>query len=224
MSIQEADNIDLTPLKGEVARTSLPYKPLWRPNLIVFISSACIMVLELVAERIAAPYIGSSLYTWTSIIGVILAGISLGNYVGGWMADRWASLRLLGKIFILSGLASLNILVMNGFNIQFSSNWSIIVQSLVLIAVLFFLPAFLLGTISPVVAKLSMTDINRTGRTIGRIYAAGSVGSIVGTFITGFFLTFLFDTHTIIWGVGGILVLMGFLFIMIPVVTKPENA
>ncbi len=61
---------------------------LWQPDLIVFVSSGCIMILELVAGRIVAPYVGVSLYTWTGIIGVVLAGISLGNYLGGWLADR----------------------------------------------------------------------------------------------------------------------------------------
>ena len=63
-----------------------PYPWLWHPYLIVFISSACIMILELVAGRIIAPYVGVSLYTWTSVIGVVLAGISLGNFGG--MAGR----------------------------------------------------------------------------------------------------------------------------------------
>ena len=62
--------------------------------LIVFVSNVCIMVLELVAGRIIAPYVGVSLYTWTSVIGVVLAGMSLGNYLGGRLADRWASARL----------------------------------------------------------------------------------------------------------------------------------
>src|SRR2546421_9398823 len=78
--------------------------------LVVFVSSCCTLILELVAGRILAPYIGVSLYTWTSIIGVVLAGISLGNYVGGRIADRWASAFTLGLLFVLSGIASLLIL------------------------------------------------------------------------------------------------------------------
>jgi predicted membrane-bound spermidine synthase len=74
--------------------------------LIVFVSSACIMTLELVAGRILAPYIGVSIFTWTSVIGVVLAGISLGNYVGGRLADRWAAPHLLGIIFSLGGLGA----------------------------------------------------------------------------------------------------------------------
>ena len=77
----------------------------WLPVLIVFVSNVCIMVLELVAGRIIAPYVGVSLYTWTSVIGVVLAGISLGNYLGGRLADRWASARLAGRRFSAGGPA-----------------------------------------------------------------------------------------------------------------------
>lgn len=184
---------------------------LWRPNLIVFMSSACIMILELVAERIIAPHVGSSLYTWTSIIGVILAGISLGNYVGGWMADRWASPRLLGRIFMVSGLASIGILVVNRFNLVPAAPCPLMVKSLLLITALFLPPAAVLGTVSPIVAKLAVNNLNETGQTVGQLYAYGSMGSIIGTFATGFFLVFLFNTHVIIWGVGGLLLLLGLL-------------
>ncbi len=64
---------------------------IFRANIIVFTSSFCVMVIELIAARILAPHIGVSLYTWTSIIGVILAGIALGNYLGGKLADRYPS-------------------------------------------------------------------------------------------------------------------------------------
>lgn len=84
---------------------------LWRPALIVFISNACVMTIELVAGRLLAPYIGVSLYTWTSVIGVILAGMSIGNYAGGKLADRAASRRLLGALFILAGLGSFSVLI-----------------------------------------------------------------------------------------------------------------
>ena len=57
-------------------------RTLWKANAIAFTSSFCVMVIELVASRILAPYIGVSLYTWTSIIGVILTGIAIGNYIG----------------------------------------------------------------------------------------------------------------------------------------------
>src|SRR5437867_10299244 len=78
--------------------------------LVVFVSSCCTLILELVAGRILAPFIGVSLYTWTSIIGVVLAGISLGNYAGGRVADRWPEQRTLGVLLAAGGIASLAIL------------------------------------------------------------------------------------------------------------------
>src|ERR687883_1339677 len=84
--------------------------PRWAAYLVVFVASCCTLILEIVAGRILAPYIGVSLYTWTSIIGVVLAGISLGNYAGGRVADRWGSRRTLGIILLGGGLASLLVL------------------------------------------------------------------------------------------------------------------
>jgi MFS family permease len=187
---------------------------LWRPNLIVFIANACIMVLELVAERVIAPHVGVSLYTWTSIIGVVLAGMSLGNYVGGRLADRSASPRLLGLIFMLGGLTSLLTLVTSRLDIVAVLHWPLIAEIVLLITVLFFGPAAILGTVSPIVAKLALRDLTRTGSTVGKIYAAGTVGSILGTLMTGFVLTALFGTHRIIWGVGAVLLAMGLIFLV----------
>jgi hypothetical protein len=79
-------------------------------NLIVFVSSVCVMVLELTASRLIAKHVGSSLYTWTSVIGVVLAGITVGNFVGGWMADRFDREKILGRLFLLASVASLSVL------------------------------------------------------------------------------------------------------------------
>src|SRR5437879_13605577 len=78
--------------------------------LIVFVSSCCTLILELVAGRILAPFIGVSLYTWTSILGVVLAGISLGNYLRGRMADRWPHRQTLSVLLMARGLGRLAIL------------------------------------------------------------------------------------------------------------------
>lgn len=191
---------------------SQPAAWLWRPYLIVFLSSACIMVLELVAARILAPFVGVSLYTWTSIIGVVLAGISLGNYLGGRLADRRASVTLLGGLFVLAGLLSLSALTVEWADSALPG-LPLIGQILLLTLALFFLPCVVLGMISPLVAKLAVTDLARAGATVGKLYAAGTAGSIAGTFLTGFVLIAWLGTHTIVWGVAAILILLGGLLI-----------
>jgi spermidine synthase len=185
----------------------------WRPAVVVFISNACIMVLELVAGRIIAPTVGVSLYTWTSVIGVVLAGMSLGNYLGGRLADRYASLRLLGIIYLLAGVTSLGVLGINTLRVLELFPWPLVAQILVLITILFFVPATILGAISPIVVKLALRNLGEAGRTVGRISAAGTAGSIVGTFITGFWLISWFGTRTVVLGVAVILLLMGVLFL-----------
>jgi spermidine synthase len=180
--------------------------------LIVFLSNFCILVIELVAGRMMAPLVGVSLYTWTSIIGVILAGISLGNYLGGKIADRYASRRTLAFFFILSALGSATILLSVEWVIPLSNlELPIIINVLVVFTVVFLLPATILGTIGPIVVKLTLDDLNKTGNVVGKISAAGTAGSIAGTFATGFFLISAFGTRVIIWVIAGSLLLIGVL-------------
>lgn len=164
----------------------------WRymPHVIVFFSAACIMVIELVAGRLIARHLGSSLYTWTSIIGVVLAGMSLGNYIGGRMADRWEPKRFVSWLFLAASMACLSTLLLNQLLIlqePFTGfNWPARVLCSVL--VIFFAPAMALGTISPVMAKIALQRSSAVGTTIGSVYAWATVGSIVGTLATGFYL------------------------------------
>ena len=178
------------------------------------------MTLEVVAGRIIAPYAGVSLLTWTSVIGVVLAGISLGNAIGGRIADRRASLRLLGLLLTLAGISSLGILAVGTLQAftdltELNRTTLPLIASLALfVTLLFMLPCAVLGTLSPTIAKLALRDLDSTGRTVGRIYAAGSVGSIVGTFATGFVLISWFGTYPIVWGVGLVLITLGLLFLL----------
>ncbi|HZK66520.1 MAG TPA: fused MFS/spermidine synthase [Chloroflexota bacterium] len=187
---------------------------LWRSYFIVFVSSACGLILELVAGRMLAPYIGVSLYTWTSIIGIVLAGISLGNYLGGRIADRAPRPQTLGILFFLSGISSLGILALLGFvgGSFVDLPIPLIAKIALTTSVLFFLPSVLIGTISPVVVKLTLKDLEHAGSTVGKIYAWSTAGSILGTFATGFVLISWFGTRAIVAGVAVILMLMGLVF------------
>ena len=202
----------------------------WAAYLVVFVSSACTLILEIVAGRILAPYIGVSLYTWTSIIGVVLAGISLGNYAGGRVADRWGSRRTLGIILLGGGLASLLVLPLTllagdrnlfrldcgptaegPFSALCTPQVAIMAKIVMLTGTIFFLPSFILGMVSPVVVRLSLRNLDTSGNTVGKIYAFSTLGSIVGTFLTGFVLIATFGTREIVLGVGLLLVLMAVL-------------
>ncbi len=165
-----------------------------------FIASACIMVLELVAGRILSRYLGQSLYTWTSVIGVVLAGISVGNYVGGRLADRFEAERTLAVLFTLAALACL---VVPGLNrlagaLEFVWRGSWPLRIFIHVTAVFLLPSAILGTISPVVARQALRLNDRTGRTIGGVYACGTAGSILGTFLAGYWLIAALGTFAIL--------------------------
>ncbi len=180
--------------------------------IVVFIASFCTMVIELVAGRILAPYIGVSLYTWTSIIGVVLAGISIGAYLGGMIADRFPSPRTLGWLLFLSGLAALSIAPLTDAVARWDLKTTLMLRILAITAVIFFVPATILGMISPVVVRLSLDRLDRSGNVVGKIYAFSTLGSILGTFATGFFLISWMGTRNILLTMGSILIISAPLF------------
>ena len=184
------------------------------PAATVFFSSACIMILELVAGRLIARHLGSSLYTWTSVIGVVLAGITIGNYLGGRIADRFCARKAIAVLFGISSVACVVIVVLNNlvgkWNVLSYLNWPWHVFTHV--SLVFLIPSTLLGTISPVVAKMALDRGLPTGRTVGDIYASGAAGSIAGTFLAGFYLIAAMGTIAIIWTVGFALLLVAILY------------
>ncbi len=175
-------------------------------------ASACTLIIEIVAGRILAPTIGVSLYTWTSIIGIVLAGISVGNYLGGLVADRWPSTATLGLILLASAVSSVAILPIDRFAAHLFLELPIIPRIVALTVALFLIPAVVLGMVSPVVIKLRLSDLSQTGGVVGRIYAVSTAGSIVGTFLTGFVLVQLLGTRLVILIVALVLLGMAVVF------------
>ena len=186
----------------------------WRAGIIVFIASFCTLVVELTAGRMVAPYLGVSLYTWTSVIGVMLAGISLGNYVGGRIGDRFPAVTTLGALFLLSSIFTLTILPMTAIISGIAQDLPVhlMLKILFFTTTVFFLPSLFMGTITPVVVRLTLEDLSRSGGVVGRIYALSTVGAIAGTFATGFFLVSWFGTRTIILLVALLLLLVAVIF------------
>jgi tetratricopeptide (TPR) repeat protein len=184
------------------------------PSLTVFLSSACIMIIELVASRLIAKHLGSSLYTWTSVIGVVLAGITIGNYIGGRIADKYQPRKALSAIFCLASVACVIIIILNNIVGEWIWLWQLSwpVRVFIHISLVFLIPSILLGTISPVVAKMALDTGLPAGRTVGDIYAFGAAGSIAGTFLAGFYLIAAMGTIAIIWTIAFILLLISIFY------------
>jgi spermidine synthase/MFS family permease len=164
---------------------------------VVFLASFCGMALELAASRVIAQNIGVSLFSWTGVIGVMLAGTCLGNFAGGWLADKvnragsgWNPRMVLGGLLVLAGGFTILVLVTNAFlsREKYFAQDGLIVQILAWTFVLFFAPMAVLGTISPQVIRLAVPDVAHAGRAAGRVYAWSTGGAIAGTFATGYVL------------------------------------
>ena len=169
-------------------------------EMTVFVCGALVMVYEIIGSRIVSPFIGTSTYVWTSLIGVILASLSLGYWIGGRIADKRPDVKMLAfAIFLSAGAVSLTILVKDVvLSVIGSSDVSLGFKS-VAAALLLFAPAsVLLGFVTPFAVKLQMSTLADSGKTVGRLYALSTVGSIAGTFAAGFVLIpFVGSTRTL---------------------------
>ena len=159
-------------------------------EVVVFISGATVMMLEIVASRILAPHIGTSIIVWTSLIGVILASLSLGYFWGGRVADRIPKYFLLRNLLFAAavyiffiGLKNSEILDSISRNIE-----DIRIASVVSALALFSLPTVFLGMVSPFTVHLKLKNLAKSGRVAGTLYAISTIGSIFGTFWCGFYL------------------------------------
>ncbi|MGI9522166.1 MAG: fused MFS/spermidine synthase [Hyphomicrobiaceae bacterium] len=173
--------------------------------IIAGVSAACGLIVEIVAGRMIAPYLGMSLYTWTAIISVVLAGFSVGHWVGGLIAERPAkqALKLVAwSLLLASASTALSLILIRVIGpLIIAQGWSAVPTVLMVTLLLFFLPSFFVGIPSPVLTKLAIDNCSpsQVGRAIGAFFAVGAVGSIVGTLAAGFiFIAWLGITKTLL--------------------------
>ena len=174
---------------------------------LVFGTSAAVLVLEILAGRLMAPYVGVSLETFTGIIGTMLAGIAVGASVGGRLADRQDARALIGPALVIGGALSwLSLPILSLLGPLVASDPASIV---VLAGFAFFAPSAVLSTVSPMVAKLRLSNLAQTGSVVGGLSAAGTAGAIFGTFATGFVLVAALPSRPVVLALGAALVAVG---------------
>ncbi|HET7769530.1 MAG TPA: fused MFS/spermidine synthase [Chloroflexota bacterium] len=184
----------------------------WESYALVFGASVCTLVLEIVAGRVLAPAIGVSLYTWTTVIGVVLAGVAVGNYAGGRIA-RTAGVRALAGLFLTTAIAVwLAAAHLRMVDLPSAlSGVQPLARLVLLVGGYFFTPSFLLGMVTPLVAQLMLRERAEAGAVVGRLGAVSAAGSIVGTFAAGFLLIPAFGSRSILMGVAVALALLALL-------------
>jgi spermidine synthase len=166
--------------------------------LSVFLSGGSILIIEIAAGRVLAPHFGNTLYTWTSMIGIILAALSVGYAAGGRMADRNPSGRFFFLIMLVgAGLVgivpALRGVILPAIEKGLSIRSGPVFGGLLLFAA----PACVLGALTPYSVKLAARGGETLGRVTGNLFTWSTVGSIFGTFITGFFLIPTFGLNAI---------------------------
>ncbi|HVM90724.1 MAG TPA: fused MFS/spermidine synthase [Verrucomicrobiae bacterium] len=164
----------------------------------VFLSGFSMMAVELLAGRVTAPFLGSSLYTWTGIIAAMLAGISLGAFVGGRLADRFGGARVRRICFILSGVG----VMLAYFIAALIGPWlglhlSVPVAMPMFALAVFFPPALFLAAIQPASIRADLVEADAAGHAVGSLNAWNAAGSLLGTYLTGFFFIGHVPTHTV---------------------------
>lgn len=182
-------------------------------ELTVFVCGALVMVYEIIGSRLLSPHLGASTYVWTSLIGVILGALSLGYWLGGKIADQKPDLKTFAfVIFLAGGLVSVTILLKD-LILSFISQMSLGLEiKSVIAALLLFAPAsVMLGFVTPYAVKLKMSSLADSGKTVGRLYALSTVGSILGTFLAGFFLIPFVGSEKTLYLVGATLIGLSFL-------------
>lgn len=172
------------------------------------------MALEILGSRLLAPVFGSSLFVWGGLIGVVLAAMSSGYAAGGWLADRYPPQRVLAGLLLVSGVWTL-LLAWAGQPVVFrvaqwiqDPRWGPCFAASVLLAV----PAFGLSGVLPALLRLAIGDMGHFGRHTGGMIAVSTIGSLIGTWGTSFYLLTWLGSTTLVAVLGVVEVTLGLLW------------
>lgn len=167
---------------------------------LAFISGFVIMTIELLGGRILAPWFGSSIYVWGSIITVFMLSLSIGYLLGGRWSLNHPNLLKHGSFFVASAIALWPLIL---FGDAVMEQVFILVEdpryaSLLVSAILFFIPTAILGMIAPYSVRLLVDNEKHSGKVAGLLYFVSTLGSALGTLITSFYLVLFFEVNQIL--------------------------
>lgn len=174
--------------------------------LLVFGSSAAVLVVEIVSLRLLAPYLGLTLETSTIVIGLALTAIAGGAWLGGRWADEHDGRALIGTLLGVSGavIAATPFLLRGAGSVAGGSLLLLLAAAATIVV-----PGLLLAAITPIVTTLRLSSLTETGTVVGRLSGVGTAGAILGTVITGFVLISRVPVTWIMVGLGMTLAVAG---------------
>jgi len=176
--------------------------------LTVFITGAVILILEILGTRIIAPYYGTTIYVWSSLIAVTLIALSIGYFLGGWLADKLPKIKILYLIIFFTAISILIIPLIANFVLIKTNLLGVRYGALVSTGILFTIPLLLLGMVAPYAIKLKTKELKEIGISAGSLYGVATIGSFVGAILTGFYLIPNLGIKVIIYLASGLLLLV----------------
>ncbi|NHC43970.1 fused MFS/spermidine synthase [Motilibacter aurantiacus] len=184
--------------------------PRWLAALLVLLTSAATLVLEIVAVRLVAPYVGMTLESYTAAIAVALLGIAAGARLGGMAADTRPPAHWVGPATVVGGLLVLTVRpLVHALGPAVSDAGGGPLASIVLVGASTLVPVGVLSMVSPGIVKMRLSDLDETGRVVGRLSALGTIGGLAGSVATGYLLVATLPTTWILGLIGGVLVVLG---------------
>jgi spermidine synthase len=179
-------------------------------SLLVFVAGVVLMGLEIAGSRVLAPHFGNSVFVWGSLISVFLIALAVGYYIGGRLADRQPSMRLLGAILVAAAIWIFAIASTGHAACEavWNGGFGLVTGPIVAATILFLPPSIALGVASPFAVRMAATSLGSVGQTAGTLYALSTVGSIIGTLLTTFGLIPLVGVTAILRSLGAALLLV----------------
>ncbi|MDX1444017.1 MAG: fused MFS/spermidine synthase [Gammaproteobacteria bacterium] len=180
--------------------------------LLAFFGGFSIMSIEMLGGRILAPYFGSSIYVWGSIITIFMVALSIGYLIGGQLSLVKPSLRKFGGLFLICSAAVTPMVIFAEpvMELVFEYFWEDPRYGSLLAATgLFFIPTVAMGIISPYAVRLLVQNAHHSGSVAGRLYFVSTAGSAAGVLMTSFYFVLWFEVNTILYMLAGILAVCG---------------
>ena len=181
-------------------------------ELIIFFAGIITMAFELAGSRVLGPYFGASIFIWTSLIGIIMGSLSVGYWAGGQISIQRSDLKVLSMLLLFGGIS----IFLTAFGhdyilkrvVKYIPDFRL--QVIMSSAILFGPASVFMGAVLPYAVKLKINTVESSGVVVGRLYALSTIGSIAGTFLSGFVLLPLFGFLNIMFSLTGILLLFSF--------------
>ncbi len=187
------------------------------PGIIIFLCGSFIMIFEMVGSRMLGPYFGTSVFVWTSLIGIIMGSLSIGYWLGGKISGRRNDLLTLALIILFAGVFMLTTSILHDYALRRIVKYIPEFKLRTVVAVIFlFGPASIfLAMVLPYSAKMVVNNIRTSGSSVGNLYALSTVGSIIGTFAGGFILAPAFGYSTVLFSNSAVLIILSLILIIL---------